>query len=85
MKINEAAQALGRLGGKVRSEAKARASRLNALKGRRPKNDRDVQCDMCKKTWRYGELKKRWKEIPFFKAQLDQEYSSYYCGCRGWD
>lgn len=35
--MNKHAQALGRIGGKVKSRRKAKASRLNGKKGGRPK------------------------------------------------
>jgi hypothetical protein len=38
--MNKAAQALGRLGGKATSEAKAEASRKNGKKGGRPKKQK---------------------------------------------
>lgn len=39
--MNRAAQALGRLGGKAQSEAKAAAARSNGAKGGRPKKKKD--------------------------------------------
>lgn len=27
----------------------------------------------------------QWTSLPFFEHRPDQEFDSYYCGCRGWD
>jgi hypothetical protein len=40
--VNKAAQQLGRLGGRVKSERKAAAVRENGKKGGRPKKKRDA-------------------------------------------
>lgn len=39
MSKNRAAVALGKMGGKVKSEAKTKAAQLNGKKGGRPKNN----------------------------------------------
>ncbi len=39
---NKHAQILGRIGGKVKSEKKANAARLNGIKGGRPKKNKDT-------------------------------------------
>ena len=43
MEVNKAAQALGRLGGKKTSEAKAAAARENGKKGGAPKGNQNAR------------------------------------------
>lgn len=45
-------------------------------------NKTDVfKCTDCKKTTTRGEIRKKWKHIPFG----NEERKTYYCGCYGWD
>ena len=41
--------------------------------------DRKARCAYCRDV-----CESRWN-LPFFEYRPDNEYDSYYCGCRGWD
>jgi hypothetical protein len=58
---NPAAVALGTLGGKVKSEAKAKTSAANGTKGGRP--PKNLKCEIC------GQMKPR-SEITFCKYSI---------------
>ena len=64
MKKNPAAVALGRLGGSVTSEAKARAARKNGKKGGRPKEQKEDREDVkAIRAAKKERGRKRWRKV----------------------
>lgn len=57
--MNKAAQALGALGGAVKSEEKAKASRKNGKRGGRPKSKKYGCCPRCFPEGQKGAVLKR--------------------------
>ncbi len=46
---------------------------------------RKAKCCYCGKIANSNGEGSGYKELPFFEYKPNEEYDSYYCGCKGWD